>query len=862
MKRSLWFLLGIITLSAGFVGYAFRGSVLNAQSYTPPTLLPETAVPPASSDINRNTFGEQGCVWRDDIQADGTVTLHTSEQQAPDAFYLEGTAPEDPCDFYSSPDWKNLDGEEGVGEAALWPLGCFNPLNFYSFTTWIGSYGSFQFNKNYDSWDGFYDALTGATNKRKASPTVEIRFGNTAPKKGQKLSFAATPSGYIAPTDKLLFGWSRQKTDKNFISQQGLVAGGKEITNVSDFANSEGEALNSPACQRVTRVPANEGDRDSNGDGMGDAWEMQYFSTLSVSATADPDADGIILTEPEVLDTSNLPRLVPRGDGSTFRVPADDPDAYLGIRVTPDTTAQDAPGNEKFTNEEEYIWGTNPLDPDSDDDGFPDGADTIGLGQSSFEAASTLDVKSQNNNREKYQVAVVGTTEFLDETNSGHKKIMIGSTTQTLIAGTGDNLEAALITEGAAPTAGAVSGISQIDDQHRVVVEANTLGSDADRTAHEYSWFVEFRDAEATTVSARIAVPPTPEYSLADITSATGRIGKYVFKHPLTELLQYVPSGYTFSPGPGSLIYVTVDIANTVRKETTTKRIPIYLGTDSALEIDITDLDTGKTQTVEEYARTYCQALREQTPAIPLFCAQARFGINDVMPWLVFQGSKVVIKAGPTQTDTSKLTYKWFVNDVQVVEEYGAESLDNLLTLYPDGSQRVYNVRVEGHTKDRTRSRVFTAQVEMQVLGPQAAIVYAPVSAQVGSVTQLTGELLNFPESFVGSYSWIITNPDASQTSGSGKNFSFTPATEGSYNVDLAIQFQSSQNSQITFHKTVSILVGTPASLTARVGLYIASARSAFSENAQTLYRFSLLAFGVIVVVLTTFALIRKNKKK
>jgi hypothetical protein len=435
---------------------------------------------------------------------------------------------------------------------------------------------------------------------------------------------------------------------------------------------------------------------------------------LDVDPMGDKDKDGVQIVspvDPTLLDTENRPRLIPAGPSTTLRVPAPDPDVYLGIRVTPDTTAPNPTGNGIFSNMEEYIWGTNPLDADSDDDGYMDGADIIGLGQRSITFPVDLDPQDPNNNHETYRAAVVGTTNFIDETNSGHKKIMIASKDTLITASTGDNLQATITEKNDAPSLGEVSGSSQVSNDHVVQVQAGIAGSDSDRAVLEYTWYVEFRSFGNTVTSSRVKVPPTPDFTLQDIETPNGRLGKYLFKHPIAELAKYAPPGYTFTGDPGSLLYISVDIANPTRHEVASKRIPVALGTDSTLELNLTDLNTGNVQTAEEYALSYCRSLAATSVAAPAFCTNGRVSLNEVLPWLVFQGSKVVVTAGPLQVDKNALTYKWWLNDEPVAEKAGTESQDNLLTIYPEGGQKTYNIKVRGYTNDRSRTVVFSAQV-------------------------------------------------------------------------------------------------------------------------------------------------------
>jgi hypothetical protein len=75
-------------------------------------------------------------------------------------------------------------------------------------------------------------------------------------------------------------------------------------------------------------------------------------------------------------------------------------------------------GSGKFTTGEEKYWKTDPTDPDTDGDGFPDGADVIGLGQQDF----TWNYQSGD----RIGVVAEGTSMIPVEEKSAYYKIMWG----------------------------------------------------------------------------------------------------------------------------------------------------------------------------------------------------------------------------------------------------------------------------------------------------------------------------------------------------------------------------------------------------------------------------------------------------
>ncbi len=103
---------------------------------------------------------------------------------------------------------------------------------------------------------------------------------------------------------------------------------------------------------------------DADGDGLADAWELQYFGDLDETATGDPDGDGLANlaelaqgTNPTLADTD--------GDGLSD-----------GAEVNTHSTnprVADTDGDGLDDGAEINTHGTNPLQSDTDSDGYPDG---------------------------------------------------------------------------------------------------------------------------------------------------------------------------------------------------------------------------------------------------------------------------------------------------------------------------------------------------------------------------------------------------------------------------------------------------------------------------------------------------------
>ncbi len=107
---------------------------------------------------------------------------------------------------------------------------------------------------------------------------------------------------------------------------------------------------------------------DRDGDGLPDAWEMQYFGNLKQGPNDDFDGDG--LTNQEELQQGTNPALVDtNGDGLS------DLEDILK-NISPTNNDVDGDG---ISNADEYRMGTNPFVADTDGDGVNDGQDAFPL---------------------------------------------------------------------------------------------------------------------------------------------------------------------------------------------------------------------------------------------------------------------------------------------------------------------------------------------------------------------------------------------------------------------------------------------------------------------------------------------------
>ncbi len=298
-----------------------------------------------------------------------------------------------PCGCLNNADQKTC-GDPEVPFVDLWP-----PVQFS-----LASGTQWQVENISDLRDG----ISSYGEQFMDDAIVRLELNGYDPSPGSKYVAQTFISNFRTKPENAYFSWCF-----NGKSQQGLVAGGEWITETkSTTATLDADA--SGCCDFVTRTPA----KDANKDGIDDEWQLKYGYKLTgnkdymlpanydddVAAAGDPagvTGDGFVADQ--FLDT-----------------------AGARIAVTPGTitakknnfpNGQELPtGDGHFTAAEEYIWGTDPTEYDSDFDGYPDEADIVGIGQQKVEFISQLQPRdfptddTAGNDRYNLKVKTLGRT--------------------------------------------------------------------------------------------------------------------------------------------------------------------------------------------------------------------------------------------------------------------------------------------------------------------------------------------------------------------------------------------------------------------------------------------------------------------
>ena len=101
---------------------------------------------------------------------------------------------------------------------------------------------------------------------------------------------------------------------------------------------------------------------DTDGDGLPDAWELEWFGNLDQSATGDTDGDG----ESNATEYANGTVPSNRASNSADTDADNLPDAWeLACLATLDLNGGDDPDGDRFSNLQEQLAGTDPADPGS-----------------------------------------------------------------------------------------------------------------------------------------------------------------------------------------------------------------------------------------------------------------------------------------------------------------------------------------------------------------------------------------------------------------------------------------------------------------------------------------------------------------
>jgi hypothetical protein len=228
-------------------------------------------------------------------------------------------------------------------------------------------------------WWKLYKGLNEAEKQGEAempAPSLAIEAAPTAVVPGETITLSAVAQNYRTRYQNMYFSWCVGDKKGNYNSYNSVIAGGR-LAQVADIPVPGGAGA---CCGWLTRDPYQEGDTDSNNNGLGDNWVRLNFTGKTINGVLatpenvldlvkpedDPDADGFVAN-----------RFFNRRQGEFITLTPGLVD-HLGNRYIPGRDG-------RFSNIMEYIVGTDPLNGDTSGDGYGDEMAFIGVGQNTFQ---------------------------------------------------------------------------------------------------------------------------------------------------------------------------------------------------------------------------------------------------------------------------------------------------------------------------------------------------------------------------------------------------------------------------------------------------------------------------------------------
>ncbi|MFC1632620.1 hypothetical protein ACFL1U_00545 [Patescibacteria group bacterium] len=360
------------------------------------------------------------------------------------------------------------------------------------------------------------------------SPQLDIALSPVAPEEGQEIEATAAVQ-MLRSTDMesmdTYFAWSLDG-----VSMMGVVAGGDPLDLLPSSLRD--------SCTTVTRIP----DTDVDGDGMDDAWEERYFvrrnladSIADVLPEDDGDLDGFA-----PIDLVNL-------QGQPLILTP-----LLSTAATVPTGTLDIQDS-AYTNLEEYIWGTDPTDPDTDDDGYLDGEDIAGRGQLSLKFTPTKGVHDFPPHQLRATVGGISFQTLTDDTHDSEELVKLDSDVKDVFISTGEKLEGILNMQPDIAAPG-----------ETVTFTFQPLQTDADPGALAYEWRFDGEPKTNPLPSAEIfeyLIRPTEheprsaiDVDLEVVNPSTGQLTTIQSSYFVAEPIDLVPMDADIVPGSSTTV--------------------------------------------------------------------------------------------------------------------------------------------------------------------------------------------------------------------------------------------------------------------------------------------------------------------
>ncbi len=445
---------------------------------------------------------------------------------------------------------------------------------------------------------------------------VRLKLNSYDASQNSKYSATALAMNYRTDIKQLYFSWCF-----NGNSQQGLVAGGERITETKSTAATL-DADSSGCCDYVTRTPVidktgadSEGRASGGPDGIDDDWQLKYGFKLTgkqgymLPTNYDGDAPG----------QGNASGV--QGDGfiaNQFLDLNGKPIALTPASVNSKTGQKYETGDGKFAAGEEYVWGTDPTQNDSDLDGFPDEADIVGVGQQSVDFVSEQQPRDfpkgdneTGNDRVKVKIKVLGETEQKRsetknaadaQTETGldlQNVVRVSEDEQNIFSRDEGNMSVSLVTAPESP------GLNDTLNVTSSLVLGTRLGGNP-----MFQWF-------AKRIPGHNNNPGTGQPSGSVPFLQGENINK--FSKVVRELCPECQ--------PGDELLISVQVDDTVRGQVASANSTVLVGGDNSLQVF---QDCNKDGTDDEVgSATYCFHSAQVTKDIPVRVSASFFNIDS-----------------------------------------------------------------------------------------------------------------------------------------------------------------------------------------------------------------------------------------
>lgn len=673
----------------------------------------------------------------------------------------------------------------------------------------------------FNSTQDLVNAVTGGA-QNFTKPSLEIILGDNNLQPGTSTSVMAMPMEYDSIFTDQYFAWCLG-TRESRITQNGLVAGGTRIPqdgNKSDCYND------------VRRLPDKSDDVDANNDGMGDKWESRYFGTTRVDVNGDADHDGFTLDSTNGISGPNgVIRLVPNS---------------IVVAKGKEISFGTCDGN--FTNGEEWVWGTNPIDPDTDDDGYGDEQDVCGKGQVSFQY--TPPDGSKQGDSEFVEAIAVGYATYR-EGNGSQKLAKIANSAKTLNIGNGEELTGALeyrltnstqqeSQQDATTKENLESPQQDIYVGDEIELHAAIDNSQDDEANLHYQWTFQLLDGGVDTPNTPNRVidttgPIPQQYALTD-----SRIGS---------------AGFGLNP-----YRLEIGQAQTTRDGTGFNIMP-KTGNKILVTVSVIEPETGKKVEISQEFPIAISVLLDFSPTLPIQPLYPQADVSSAPEYTV-----TAVAPGLSAND---FLYEWYIDEEKQPNAKIGGSTMKFKAVKQGGD---YNISVV-----LTRVADETVFAEADIVAP-----VSPLSVSIDNCTKYTeggvknsvGQKISLQATIVAqgsypgelTYQWFVNGQPFTDASKTPINqISFVPSDAGSYNAEYKIESvvpseaTSAPYVPLSISDTCRISVekggGTP--LAERASLLFASAISSLPTIARGLLTF----FGIIFVIFVIMLLVRNQYK-